>query len=81
MRKTKADQLTDVVLTLFQLNGALVDWGDGFVAPEGLTSARWQMLGPWRSRASPSRPRRSAHAWVSPARAHRSSSTCSRSRA
>ncbi|KAB2900045.1 MAG: winged helix-turn-helix transcriptional regulator [Burkholderiaceae bacterium] len=45
MRKTKADQLTDVVLTLFQLNGALVDWGDAFVAPEGLTSARWQMLG------------------------------------
>jgi len=45
VRKTKADQLTDVVLTLFQLNGALVDWGDGFVAPEGLTSARWQMLG------------------------------------
>lgn len=45
MRRTKAQQLTELILTVFRLNGALVDWGDGFCAPEGLTSARWQMLG------------------------------------
>lgn len=45
MRQRKAQQLTDVVLTVFRLNGALIGWGDDFAAPEGLTSARWQMLG------------------------------------
>lgn len=45
MRRTKAQQLTELILTVFRLNGALVDWGDDFSAPEGLTSARWQMLG------------------------------------
>lgn len=45
MKRTKAQQLTELILTVFKLNGALVDWGDVFSAPEGLTSARWQMLG------------------------------------
>lgn len=45
MKQTKAQQLTELILMVFQLNGALVDWGDAFSAPEGLTSARWQMLG------------------------------------
>lgn len=45
MRRTKAQQLTELILTVFRLNGALVDWGDDFSAPQGLTSARWQMLG------------------------------------
>ncbi|MGY6269690.1 MarR family winged helix-turn-helix transcriptional regulator [Achromobacter denitrificans] len=45
MNPTKGDRLTGVIVTLFQLNGALLDWGDAFVAPEALTSARWQMLG------------------------------------
>lgn len=45
MRRAKAQQLTDLILTVFQLNGALVNWGDKFSAPKGLTSARWQMLG------------------------------------
>jgi DNA-binding MarR family transcriptional regulator len=45
MNPTKEERLTGVILTLFQLNGALLDWGDVFVAPEALTSARWQMLG------------------------------------
>ncbi|MBD9384071.1 winged helix-turn-helix transcriptional regulator [Achromobacter sp. ACM02] len=45
MNPTKEERLTGVILTLFQLNGALLDWGDAFVAPEALTSARWQMLG------------------------------------
>lgn len=45
MNPTKEERLTGLILTLFQLNGALLDWGDAFVAPEALTSARWQMLG------------------------------------
>ncbi|WP_051156713.1 MarR family winged helix-turn-helix transcriptional regulator [Herbaspirillum huttiense] len=45
MSRTKAMQLSDLVLAIFRLNGALIDWGNEFVAPEGLSSARWQMLG------------------------------------
>lgn len=45
MQRTKAQQLSDVILTVFRLHGALMAWGDAFVSPEGLTSARWQMLG------------------------------------
>lgn len=45
MRQAKAQQLTELILTVFQLNGGLLGWGDKFSAPEGLTSARWQMLG------------------------------------
>lgn len=37
--------LTDTVLAVFEANGLLLAWGDRFVAPFGLTSARWQMLG------------------------------------
>jgi DNA-binding MarR family transcriptional regulator len=40
-----ADAVTRLTLTVFRLNGALLDWGDRLVAPLGLTSARWQMLG------------------------------------
>jgi len=45
MRQTKAQQLTELILKVFQLNGGLIDWGNKFSGPEGLTSARWQMLG------------------------------------
>lgn len=45
MRATKSERLTELVLTVFQLNGTLIEWGDGFSAPAGLSSARWQMLG------------------------------------
>jgi DNA-binding MarR family transcriptional regulator len=37
--------LTALTLTVFRLNGALLQWGDRLVEPLGLTSARWQMLG------------------------------------
>lgn len=37
--------LTDLTLTVFRLNGCLLQWGDRLVEPLGLTSARWQMLG------------------------------------
>ncbi|MEN4769877.1 MarR family winged helix-turn-helix transcriptional regulator [Duffyella gerundensis] len=45
MTQIKADQLTEVVLNVFRLNGALTEWGDRFVLPDGLTSTRWRMLG------------------------------------
>jgi DNA-binding MarR family transcriptional regulator len=37
--------LTDLTLAVFRLNGVLLQWGDVLVAPLGLTSARWQVLG------------------------------------
>ncbi len=42
---TTVQTLTDLTLTVFRLNGALLQWGDRLVEPLGLTSARWQMLG------------------------------------
>jgi len=45
MPRVKATQLSNLVLAVFRLNGVLTDWGNDFVAPEGLSSARWQMLG------------------------------------
>lgn len=38
-------QISDIVLSIFRLNGLLLTWGDHFVSSEGLTSARWQVLG------------------------------------
>lgn len=34
-----------LVLEIFKLNGELISFGDNVVAPIGLTSARWQILG------------------------------------
>lgn len=45
MERTKADQLAALILTVFQLNGVMSDWGDDFATSEGLSSARWKMLG------------------------------------
>lgn len=49
MRKTKrtsgGDALTGLMLDLFRLNSRLLIAGDRLVAPLGLTSARWQILG------------------------------------
>jgi len=39
------DALTDLVLSLFRVNNLMLAWGDRLVAPLGLTSARWQILG------------------------------------
>lgn len=44
-RTPSAQALTGLVLSTFRANGLLVAWGDRFAAGEGLTSARWQMLG------------------------------------
>src|SRR5258708_36787187 len=49
MKKTKrtpaGEALTNVMLDLFRLNSLLLTAGDRLVAPLGLTSARWQILG------------------------------------
>lgn len=44
-RSPAADTLTDLVLELFRANNLMLAWGDRLVAPFGLTSARWQILG------------------------------------
>lgn len=40
-----ARAMTQFILEVFRLNGALLDAGDNLVADLGLTSARWQVLG------------------------------------
>lgn len=49
MRKTKqmlaGDAMTSLIPDLFRLNSLLLTAGDRLVAPLGLTSARWQILG------------------------------------
>jgi DNA-binding MarR family transcriptional regulator len=42
---SKAAILTDIMLTVFRVNGRLLEKGDQLVEPLNLTSARWQVLG------------------------------------
>jgi DNA-binding MarR family transcriptional regulator len=44
-RTPVGDALTDLILDLFRLDSLLTTAGDRLVAPLGLTSARWQILG------------------------------------
>lgn len=44
-RTAAGTALTDLILTLFRANNRTLTWGDRLVAPLGLTSARWQVLG------------------------------------
>ncbi len=44
-RSADVQALTALALTVFRLNGVLLQWGDRLVEPLGLNSARWQMLG------------------------------------
>lgn len=37
--------ISETVVAVFQANGRMLEWGDTFTAPFGLTSARWQILG------------------------------------
>lgn len=41
----KHEQLTAITLSVFRLNGLLIEWGNRLCAPHGLSSARWQVLG------------------------------------
>ena len=40
MNPTTPEKLTAVTLAVFRLNGLLVEWGNRFSQPHGLTSAR-----------------------------------------
>ena len=42
---SKAVILTNIMLTVFRVNGRLLEKGDQLVEPLNLTSARWQVLG------------------------------------
>jgi DNA-binding MarR family transcriptional regulator len=44
-RTSRGDAATDVVLRTFRANGRFLAAGDDLAAGEGLTSARWQVLG------------------------------------
>lgn len=44
-RSLKGEALTELILTMFRANNLTLNWGDRLVAPFGLTSARWQLLG------------------------------------
>jgi DNA-binding MarR family transcriptional regulator len=44
-RNPAGEALTELILTLFRANNRTLAWGDRLVAPLGLTSARWQVLG------------------------------------
>ncbi len=45
-RSVEGEELTSLVLETFRLNGALLASGNQLTKPFGLTSARWQVLGP-----------------------------------
>jgi DNA-binding MarR family transcriptional regulator len=46
MKHTPAGEaFTNLVLTVFRLNGLLLESGDRLAAPVGQTSARWQVMG------------------------------------
>jgi DNA-binding MarR family transcriptional regulator len=45
IKAQRSQALTELTLTVFRLNGVLLQWGDSLARPLGLTSARWQMLG------------------------------------
>ncbi len=44
-RSRKGKRLTDLVLEVMALHGALRDQGERITAPAGLSPARWQLLG------------------------------------
>ena len=39
------EKLTEIILSIFRLNGRIIEWGDRLSSEFGLTSARWQVLG------------------------------------
>jgi DNA-binding MarR family transcriptional regulator len=45
MRTSEGEAATELILQTFRANGLLLASGDRLASPEGLTSARWQVLG------------------------------------
>jgi DNA-binding MarR family transcriptional regulator len=52
-RTSEGEAATDVVLATFRANGLMLGAGDGLASEEGLTSARWQVLGAIRLAGRP----------------------------
>lgn len=46
LRSSEGAAVTRLILAVFRLNGRLIEAGDRLTAPFGLSSARWQVLGP-----------------------------------
>lgn len=44
-RPSQSEALTEIMLEIFRLNALLLEKGNQMVAPLGMTSARWQVLG------------------------------------
>ncbi len=44
-RTQQGEALTELILEVFRLNGAMLDAGNQLTKPLGLTSARWQVMG------------------------------------
>ena len=44
-QSNQQDILTNLILNIFRVNARLLEKGDQLVAPIGMTSARWQVLG------------------------------------
>ena len=44
-RTTESEVLTELILEVFRLNGAMLEAGNRITKPHGLTSARWQVMG------------------------------------
>ena len=44
-RTPEGEALTELILEVFRLNGAMLDAGNQLTKPLGLTSARWQVMG------------------------------------
>jgi DNA-binding MarR family transcriptional regulator len=40
-----SEKITEIILSIFRLNGRIIEWGDYLSGEFGLTSARWQVLG------------------------------------
>lgn len=45
MESNISSLFSEAVVALFRANGKMLEWGDAFATPFGLTSARWQILG------------------------------------
>ena len=45
LRTPEGERATQIILSMFRANGLLLGAGDLLTADEGLTSARWQVLG------------------------------------
>lgn len=51
--RVSPEAMTELILRIFRVNGALLAAGDRLVAELGLTSARWQLLGGIADQAEP----------------------------